>query len=81
MVPLALTSTAASIRGLGGKRWNRLHRLVYVTAVAGVVHYWWVVKADIQRPVIYGIVVAILLGFRVYWSRTHVRRVAVVEAR
>jgi sulfoxide reductase heme-binding subunit YedZ len=79
MVPLALTSTAASIRRLGGKRWNRLHRLVYFTGVAGVVHYWWLVKADIQRPVAYGIVVAILLGFRVYWNRMHARRVAIVK--
>ena len=71
MVPLALTSTAASIRRLGGKRWNRLHRLVYLTAAAGVTHYWWLVRADIQRPVIYGVVVAILLGFRVYWARAH----------
>jgi sulfoxide reductase heme-binding subunit YedZ len=79
MLPLALTSTAASIRRLGGKRWNRLHRLIYFTAAAGVIHYWWLVKADIQRPVAYGIVVAILLGFRVYWGRTHARRVAILR--
>jgi methionine sulfoxide reductase heme-binding subunit len=71
MVPLALTSTAASIRRLGGRRWNLLHRLVYATAVLGVVHYLWLVKSDIRRPVIYGIVVAILLGFRIVWARTH----------
>ena len=64
MVPLALTSTAGMIRRLGGRRWNLLHRLVYVTAIGGVVHYWWLVKADIRRPQIYGAVVAILLGFR-----------------
>ena len=46
MVPLAVTSTAGMIRRLGGKRWNRLHRLVYGTAVLGVIHYWWLVKAD-----------------------------------
>ena len=77
MVPLALTSTAASIRRLGGKRWNRLHRLVYFTAVLGVIHYYWLVKADVQRPVIYGVVVASLLGFRLAWSRLRApRRVA-----
>ena len=64
MVPLAATSTAGMIRRLGGRRWNLLHRLIYATAVLGVVHYWWLVKADIRRPQIYAAVVAILLGFR-----------------
>jgi sulfoxide reductase heme-binding subunit YedZ len=67
MVPLALTSTAGMIRRLGGKRWNRLHRLVYVSGVAGVVHYWWLVKADIRNPAAYAAVVALLLGFRLWW--------------
>jgi methionine sulfoxide reductase heme-binding subunit len=66
MVPLAATSTAGMIRRLGGRRWNRLHRLVYATAIAGVVHYWWLVKADVSRPLIYGGIVALLLGFRAY---------------
>ncbi len=69
LVPLALTSTAGMIRRLGGKRWNQLHRLVYVSAILGVVHYWWLVKADIRRPLAYGIVVGALLIFRVWWSR------------
>ena len=69
MVPLAVTSTAGMIRRLGGKRWNALHRLVYVSAVAGAVHYYWLVKADVRRPIIYGAVVAVLLGIRFYWSR------------
>ena len=69
MVPLAITSTAGMIRRLGGKRWNALHRLVYVSAVAGVVHYYWLVKADITRPAIYAVVVLVLLGVRAYWSR------------
>jgi len=69
MVPLALTSTAGMIRRLGGKRWNQLHRLVYASATLGVIHYWWLVKADIRRPLAYGIVVATLLIFRVWWSR------------
>ncbi len=69
MVPLAATSTAGMIRRLGGKRWQALHRLVYVAAATGVVHYLWLVKADISHPIAYGAVVATLLGFRVYWSR------------
>jgi sulfoxide reductase heme-binding subunit YedZ len=64
MVPLAATSTAGMIRRLGGRRWQRLHRLVYVSGVAGVVHYWWLVKADITRPEAYAAVVGLLLGFR-----------------
>jgi methionine sulfoxide reductase heme-binding subunit len=69
MLPLAITSTAGWIRRLGGKRWNTLHRLVYVAAMTGVIHYYWLVKADVSRPLIYGTIVALLLGFRVYWSR------------
>ena len=69
MVPLALTSTAGMIRRLGGKRWNRLHRLVYLTGILGVVHYWWLVKADVSRPLAYGAVVGVLLGSRVSVAR------------
>jgi sulfoxide reductase heme-binding subunit YedZ len=65
MIPLALTSTAGMIRRLGGRRWRNLHRLVYVVAVAGVVHYWWLVKADIRRPRLYALAVAVLLAYRV----------------
>ena len=57
------------IRRLGGKRWNQLHRLIYVTGIAAVVHYYWLVKADVRRPVIYGVVVGLLLGFRIWWAR------------
>ena len=64
MLPLALTSTAAMIRRLG-KRWQQLHRLVYVAAIAGVIHFYWLVKADIRRPAQYGFVLALLLGYRV----------------
>ena len=71
MVPLALTSTAGMIRRLGGRRWNLLHRLVYVSAVAGVVHYWWLVKADVRRPQTYAFVVGALLAFRIAWARWH----------
>ena len=69
MVPLAVTSTAGWIRRLGGRRWNRLHKLVYATGVIAVIHYWWLVKADVTRPLRYGAIVAILLAARVYWSR------------
>ena len=65
MLPLALTSTTGWIRRLGGKRWQMLHRLIYVTAALGVVHYWWLVKADIARPLTYGAMVATLLAARV----------------
>jgi sulfoxide reductase heme-binding subunit YedZ len=65
MIPLALTSTAGWIRRLGGKRWQMLHRLVYVSAIAAVVHYYWLVKSDIRLPVFYGSLVAMLLLYRV----------------
>jgi methionine sulfoxide reductase heme-binding subunit len=69
LVPLAITSTAGWIRRLGGKRWNLLHRLVYLTGILGPLHYWWLVKADVNRPLTYAAVVAILLGARVMWAR------------
>jgi sulfoxide reductase heme-binding subunit YedZ len=70
MVALAITSTAGWIRRLGGKRWQRLHRLVYVSAIAGVVHYYWLVKSDIRLPALYGFLVGILLLYRVaLWKR------------
>jgi len=76
MIPLALTSTAWSIRWLGGKNWRRLHRLIYLTGILGVIHYTWLVKADRSKPIEYGIVLAILLlyrvGFRI-WERRRQR--------
>jgi sulfoxide reductase heme-binding subunit YedZ len=63
MIPLAITSTKRMIRRLG-KRWQLLHRLVYVVAIAGVIHFYWLVKADIRRPAQYGSVLAVLLGYR-----------------
>ena len=65
MIPLALTSTAWSIRRLGGKNWLRLHRLIYFTGILAVVHYTWLVKADRRKPIEYGIVLGILLAYRV----------------
>ena len=66
LIPLAVTSTNNMVRRLGGKRWQKLHRLVYLIAVGGVVHYWWLVKKDITQPVIYAAVLAILLGYRIF---------------
>jgi methionine sulfoxide reductase heme-binding subunit len=65
LIPLAFTSTAGWIRRLGGKRWQSLHRLIYFASIAGVIHYWWLVKADIRKPLEYAIVLSILLGYRV----------------
>ena len=65
LVPLALTSTKKSIKRLGGKRWNRIHSLVYVAAIGGVIHYYMLVKADTREPIMFGGVVAALLGYRV----------------
>jgi len=64
MLPLAITSTAGWIRRLGGKRWQLLHRLVYVSAAAGVIHYYWLVKSDIRKPVFYGSLISVLLLWR-----------------
>jgi methionine sulfoxide reductase heme-binding subunit len=66
MFPLALTSTAWSIRRLGGRRWQMLHRLIYVSAICGVIHYYWLVKSAVYRPLAYGAIVAILLLWRVF---------------
>jgi sulfoxide reductase heme-binding subunit YedZ len=66
MIPLALTSTAGWIRRLGGRRWAMLHRAIYLTAVAGVIHYLWLVKSDIHLPLEYAAVMTILLGWRIY---------------
>ena len=64
LIPLAITSTAGWIRRIGGKRWQMLHRLVYFAAVCGVIHYYWLVKSDVRKPVFYGALVAILLLWR-----------------
>jgi sulfoxide reductase heme-binding subunit YedZ len=64
MLPLAITSTTGWIRRLGGKRWQSLHRLIYLSATAGVVHFIWLVKADLRRPLTYGAILAVLLAYR-----------------
>jgi methionine sulfoxide reductase heme-binding subunit len=68
LIPLALTSTKGWIRRLGGKRWQALHRLIYFSAIAGVIHYWWLVKADIRAPLRYAAIVAVLLAVRAWWA-------------
>ena len=76
MLPLALTSTAWAIRKLGGKKWQWLHRLVYLSASAGAIHFYWLVKKDVTVPVRYLAVLAVLLGARVaLWAWQRVRRV------
>ena len=69
LVPLAVTSTKGMMRRLG-KRWQKLHRLVYVIAIAGVWHFYWQVKLDALDPMLYALVLAGLLGTRVYFART-----------
>jgi len=82
MLPLALTSTAGWIRRLGGKRWQVLHRLIYLSAAAGVVHFIWLVKADLRRPLTYGTILAVLLVYRLSaWlvARARTRRAAMEQ--
>jgi len=75
LIPLAVTSTAGWIRRLGGRRWQRLHQLIYVTAVAGVIHYIWLVKADLRKPLQYAAILAVLLGYRVaVWAQGRIAR-------
>jgi sulfoxide reductase heme-binding subunit YedZ len=64
LIPLAITSTAGWIRRLGGKRWRMLHRSIYFAAVCGVIHYYWLVKSDVRKPLFYGALVALLLLWR-----------------
>jgi sulfoxide reductase heme-binding subunit YedZ len=75
MIPLALTSTQGWIRRLGGKRWNLLHRLIYITAMAAVLHYFWKVKLDTTYPVYYALLVGVLFGARL-WQRAAKRAAA-----
>ena len=67
LIPLAVTSTNAMVRRLGGKRWQQLHRLVYVIGIGGVVHYLWLVKSDLTQPLFYALLLILLLGYRLTW--------------
>ena len=81
MLPLACTSTSGWIRRLGGKGWQALHRLIYVSAAAGVIHYYWLVKSDIRKPVFYGAMVAMLLAYRVVNRPRKAAKVQAVRSR
>ena len=74
LIPLAATSTAASIRRLGGRRWQWLHRLIYLSATSAVVHFWWKVKADTRIPFVYASILAALLAYRLIAWRVRRRR-------
>ena len=67
-IPLAVTSNNAIIKKLGAKLWQRIHYLVYVIAILGVVHYWWLVKKDLTQPIIYAGVFAVLFALRIMWK-------------
>jgi sulfoxide reductase heme-binding subunit YedZ len=70
LIPLAITSTQRWIRRLGGKRWQELHRSIYAIAILGVVHYYWLVKSDVRKPLFYAAILAALLLWRVVtWLR------------
>jgi methionine sulfoxide reductase heme-binding subunit len=84
MVPLAITSTAKMVRRLGYQRWQLLHRAIYVTAILAVVHYYWLVKSDVRRPVRYGILIGALLLWRLgawFYDRNGRQRQAARAAR
>ena len=74
MIPLAITSTNAMMRRLG-KRWKQLHRLVYVCAILGAWHYYWLVKADVREPLLYVGIFAVLFGWRI-WQSARRKRLA-----
>ncbi len=80
LIPLAVTSTNAMVKRLGGKRWLWLHRLIYLIAPLGILHFWWMKagKNDFQEPIIFGAIVALLLAMRVYWS--YVRKTGAARA-
>lgn len=70
LIPLAITSSNRMIKWIGGKRWLLLHRLVYLCAIGGVVHYWWLVKKDITNPATFAVLLSLLLSFRlIYWLK------------
>lgn len=67
LIPLAVTSNAAMIKAIGGKAWQKLHRLIYPLTICAVLHYWWLIKLDTTQPAIYAVLLAGLLGVRLYW--------------
>jgi len=81
LIPLAVTSTDSMIRRLGGKRWKLLHRTVYFCAVGGVVHYWWLVKKDLTDPIMFALILALVLGIRLFfWLRGICKQFSTIKA-
>lgn len=70
LIPLAVTSTHSMMKRLG-RNWQRLHRLVYVISILGVLHYLWLVKADLTQPLVYASILGVLLGYRLWWRKIH----------
>lgn len=66
LVPLAVTSTNGMIKRIGGKNWARLHKLTYLIAILGVIHFWLIVKSDLRYPIFFAFILAILLGYRIF---------------
>lgn len=81
LVPLAATSSQAMIRRLGGERWQRLHRLIYLAAMLAVLHFTWMVKADVVQPLVFGLILALLLGLRLWWWFADARKPLVEQRR
>jgi len=75
LIPLAVTSTNGMVRRLGGKRWQWLHRLLYLIAPLGILHFWWMKagKHDFAQPILFGTIVFLLLGMRIYWNVARLR--------
>jgi methionine sulfoxide reductase heme-binding subunit len=77
LLPLAITSTAGWVRRLGFAKWQRLHRLIYFIALAGVIHYYWLVKSDVRLPLMYGAIFALLMLYRfLTWKQAPPQRAA-----
>lgn len=79
LIPLALTSTNGMIKRLGGKNWARLHKLTYLTAILGVIHFWLIVKSDLRYPIFFAFILAILLGYRIF-ANTNKPKPKIVKA-
>jgi methionine sulfoxide reductase heme-binding subunit len=80
LLPLAVTSTAGWVRRLGFAKWQRLHRLIYFAALAGVIHYYWLVKSDVRLPLMYGAILAVLMLYRLATRKGTPQRAAVRAA-
>ncbi len=82
LIPLAVTSTNSMIKRLGGKNWSKLHKLTYLIAILGVIHFWMIVKSDLKHPFLFAFILALLLGYRIYDSRkkTKIQKTKIQEA-